>query len=454
MMSRPLKNNLTVSVFFASFMFLQFFVLRMGNSAGRGYLPVEKQEKVYVFLQLFVILGILFHAALREIIKERAKVAVVVSLSACLAGALFMLFLPADSAPYLVITFATVFCLGFDAGAVYYMMSRFAASGIRVGIAAGAGYSAALALQFALQLEWNIKAALVVAACLSFLSLVLAVRRDEGAVKKPEPSVKASRIAVCSVTAAALLLFTSFYSGYIHRLQIASGYTEYNVYSWPRLLMIPGMLAFGALGDFRGGKYLPLAAVCTSALAFLNAVLAGNADMYFANMCLYYVALSAAVSYYNITFWKIAPRTAHPAVWSAAGRVIDSVVVIPLCLVSLSEASAGVVLALNIAALAAVIVVMALGGDLDLSVKAEGGSRGEASGGAFSVFCAKYGLTAGEARVLRELVTTENKQAAIAENLSVKIRTVQANVTSIYRKTGVSTRSGLLKLYHEIKDRR
>ena len=51
--------------------------------------------------------------------------------------------------------------------------------------------------------------------------------------------------------------------------------------------------------------------------------------------------------------------------------------------------------------------------------------------------------------LLRELVRTEDKQTVIGERLSIKVRTVQANVTSIYRKTGVSTRSGLGKLYHD-----
>ena len=49
-----------------------------------------------------------------------------------------------------------------------------------------------------------------------------------------------------------------------------------------------------------------------------------------------------------------------------------------------------------------------------------------------------------------EIQKTKDKQLAIAERLSIKVRTVQANVTSIYRKTGVSTRSGLVQLLHDL----
>ncbi|MBQ1502668.1 MAG: hypothetical protein IIZ35_01550, partial [Clostridia bacterium] len=75
--------------------------------------------------------------------------------------------------------------------------------------------------------------------------------------------------------------------------------------------------------------------------------------------------------------------------------------------------------------------------------------RKGAVGDPFASIGAKYGFTHGEARVFRELVLTEDKQTAIAERLSVKVRTVQANVTSIYRKTGASTRSGLVQIYHD-----
>ena len=47
------KNvNLMMTLTFASFMIIQLVILRMGNSAGRGFLPDELSEKVYLFLHL------------------------------------------------------------------------------------------------------------------------------------------------------------------------------------------------------------------------------------------------------------------------------------------------------------------------------------------------------------------------------------------------------------------
>lgn len=458
-MKNDFKKNAVAAFFFASFMFLQFVILRMGNQAGRGFLSAKQQENVYIFLQIFVICGIAFHIILNSIIKKEQVIKPVlpVLLGICGICSGYMLFASAGSAVYLVVTFLNVFILGFIAGRVYLYMSEYYSSGIRTGICMGTGYSAALLLQFLFQLQWFIKPVIAVFALVALMVLgyvfICGGPDEETAEEKPDFIPMRKFLSAC-VIAAAFLLFTAFYCGYIHHLQISSGYKDYNVYTWPRLLMIPGVLAFGLTGDYKKGRYLPLVTLCFSVTAFLNAVLVGKADTYWLNMCLYYISLSAAVSYYNLTFWKIARKTGNPAACSVSGRVIDSVTVIPLCLVSLTEASAGAVLSFNIAALVLIIIVMALNGDLNLSeqqIAPEKQKDAMSEDDILSSVADRYSLTPAEIRVFRFLVLTEDKQAAIAERLSVKLRTVQANVTSIYRKTGVTTRSGLLQIFHDIQ---
>ena len=41
--------------------------------------------------------------------------------------------------------------------------------------------------------------------------------------------------------------------------------------------------------------------------------------------------------------------------------------------------------------------------------------------------------------------------AIISERLEIRIGTLQAYVTRLYRKTGTKTRSGLLELYHNTR---
>ena len=64
-MSEKNKKTLLLTAAFAAFVFLQFTVLRICNSAGEGYLDVSGQEQVYYALQVFVIAGFFAHAAVR-----------------------------------------------------------------------------------------------------------------------------------------------------------------------------------------------------------------------------------------------------------------------------------------------------------------------------------------------------------------------------------------------------
>ena len=453
------KNAVVASLFF-SFMFIQYAVLRLGNQAGRGYLSDERQQYVYLFIQLFVICGFLSYALVKRLVKNAAadKVTVLAVLGILVAGTSVMFCYPPGSAVYLAVTFAAVACLGFTGGAVYHRMSESTLYGAKTGICAGIGCSAALTLQYFLQLKFTLAAPLSIAliSAFSFIAYYFLFAVDGRAVRsEDEETRKPSRLLLFAVIITfAMLLFSGYYNMYIHRLQIASGYSEYNVYTWPRLCQIPGFLLLGAAADIKKGKYLPISALCVVVIALLNASLIGQGGAYDLNMCLFYISISAVVSYYNLTFFRYAAKSKRPALWASSGRVLDSVSVLFFGFLSLDSLNTAAVLALDIAALAVILVLMALNGDLNLVSKPVPAPAADELQGdpetAFDLIKDRYGLTPGETKVLRELVLTEDKQIAIGERLSIKIRTVQANVTSIYRKTGISTRSGLVQLYNDV----
>lgn len=297
------------------------------------------------------------------------------------------------------------------------------------------------------------------------------------------------RIVFSVLIASIFILFTCFYNETIHHLQIQSGYTSVNVYSWPRLMLIPGFLLFAVIGDWKNGKYVPIASLCIMLIALLNVILIGNAGAYWLNMCLFYFAIAAFSSYYLLIFWRLAPGTRHPAFWAPFGRMLDSAMVLspgPFIFGS----SAPVVLGLDIAGLALVILLMAISGDFNFSTATESALpvpqkmeqvalpalpetdsaeavnlqtpiQSEVSTTmpealpllspeeALEQMQIRYNLTRRETEVLRELVLTEDKQTVISERLSIQPRTLQNHVTQLYRKTGAGTRSGLTELFHQ-----
>ena len=453
----PKNKNVRAAILFAAFMFTQFVILRMGNQAGRGYLSDEKQEFVYLFIQIAVIVGYICHAlAFSSCVRLRIyRPICAAALALCTAGGTVMLFCGSASPFCLSITGITVFVLGYVGGAVYCRIAALLRNGKRVGLCVGIGYAAAVLLQFLLQLNWMFAPFLVVLLLISFV-VMFAFLADDGDGETPtadsveNDNYPRRKLILFAVITFALLIFTSYYNSYIHHLQVAFGYTAYNVYSWPRLLMIPCVILFGIIGDIKNGKLLPICTLCVAAVALLNAALSGR-DAYLPNMCLYYVAITAAISYYHQTFLRAAPYTKRPSLWACMGRIIDSAVVIVSFGLRMAARSQVAVLIIDIAALAVIIVAMATNGDFDLSshIAADAPDAVENADDSvdrFSAIREKYHITPSEMNVLRELVLTDDKQDAIAARLDISVSTLRHHVTSIYRKTGVQTRSALCKL--------
>ena len=454
-MSERAERDLYLTGPFAAFMFLQLVVLGLGNRAGEGYLPTEGRELVYYALQAFVILGFLAYAAADRLLRgedARRKLLCAV-LAVFTAGAGTMLFAGRGTRFYLTVTYAVMPCLGYLGGTVYRRMSLKTAAGENTARSMGIGCAAAVALQFVLQFQWGVTPVLpaAVLAALVLLAVLLLRSPSEPRPEGPEAETAAPRqLLFACLIAAAFLLFTSFYNGHIHHLQIQTGYTDYNVYSWPRLLMIPCYLFFAAIGDRRQGKLVPVSALCIALVALLNSVLNGSADAYWLNMCLFYCAIAASVSYYDLTFWRLAQRTKRPALWASMGRILDSGMVLLAGLLHVSALSAAAVLALNIAGLAGMLVLLSVSGGLDLAAPppAEPAPSLLSEEATFDRMKERYTLTPRETEVLRELVFTEDKQTVINERLSIQVKALQKYVTQLYRKTGATTRSGLMDLYH------
>lgn len=451
-----IKNkSIRYTLLFTSFMFAQLVTLRLANQAGRGYLPEKQQELVYLFIQIAAIIGFLSYALYRSFsnLQRAYKPLSSVAVLLCLSGTSVMLFCSPASLFYLIVTGVSVLLLGFVGGSVYERLALSVSDQKHAGLCIGIGYALAVAFQFLLQLQWEFSEALLILLLLSFAVMAVLLLKDNAEQasfsKQQLKPVLRSTLVFGVVVTFMLLIFTSYYNGYIHHLQIASGYTDYNVYSWPRLLMIPTMLLFGFLSDFRGGKLLPVCTLCIAAIALLNTALLGR-DTYLLNMCLYYIALTAVIAFYHMTFLRLAAHTKHPALWASMGRVIDSIVVILSFGLKISTQSQIVVLVINITALAAAIVTMALSGALNLSAPITSKPDPAAAVDPFPILQKSYGITPSELKVLRELVQTDDKQEVIASRLNISVSTLRHHITSLYKKTGVQTRLALSNLVNTV----
>ncbi len=451
-MSLQKNINIKSTLLFAAFMLLQLVVLRMANGAGQGYLSAAWRDRVYLVIQMVVLTGISLYILLHRLIAKKIGSGGMFSAATVLCTALaeMMLFMRENSAAYLAISAAAVLCLGFVCGAVYLKMSQLIQEGAKAGVCIAVGYSFGIALQYMFQLRWTVRpvVALLLVLCAAALVFCFLQKRQGGeeAERKSEAALRSNPLFFCFITFA-MLVFTNFYNIYIHHLQVAANYTEYSVYTWPRLLMIPAMIWTGLAAEKKSGRLLPVCCLCTVTLAMLTAVLGGS-NKYLLGMCLYYIAMAAVVGYYHITFLRIAQSTKAPALWSVMGRMLDSAFVIITFIPGYSSLSGAAALSLDIAALCITIVLMAINGDLALNTTAAVPSEPDDP---FPKIADLYGITPSEMKVLRELVLTDDKQDVIALRINISVSTLRHHITSIYKKTGISSRMALGKLVDGIQ---
>ncbi len=477
-LSGTISSSVRLTCLFGSFAFLQFIILGLANHAGEGYLATGQRELVYYALQVFVILGFLLHAAYARLYKADQKTAAVrkgIAIAVCslfFACIAVMLFAGYDSLFYVIVSMAAALCLGGIGGAAHYRMSRETVTGAPVARCMGIGSAAAVMLQYLLQIRQGISPLLPIFMLAAFLLLIFLLPDNfpKSVAEKPEKPIRTlpKQIVLAILITAVFILFAGFYNEYIHHLQIQSDYGAYNVYSWPRLMLVPGYLLFAVIGDRKNGKFVPVASLCIMLIALLNVVLIGNPDSHWLNMCLFYCAIAAFTSYYLLTFWRLAPGTRHPALWAPFGRIIDSGMVLLTGAIHLSTLPAPVVLGTDIAGIAVIIILMTVSGNFNLAAPSASGTsttRNKAPDiseipapepprllspeEALDRMREQYGLTPRETDVLRELVLTEDKQAVIGERLSIRVKTLQDHITRLYHKTGATTRAGLTNLYHE-----
>ena len=469
-----ISKSAALTCMFSAYVFLQFTVLGLANHAGEGYLSTGQRELVYYALQVFVILGYLLYSLFDRFCAGNRirKITAAIVFGLFFTCVTLMLTAGNDSLLSVAVSMAAALCLGVIGGAVHYRMSLECAAGAEVARFMGLGSAAAVVLQYLLQIRWGVSSFLPLFMLAAFVLIVLFLTDGyltadfEG--DRKEVQTAPGRLLFSILIAVVFILSACFYNEYIHHLQIQSAYESYNVYSWPRLMLVPGYLLYALIGDRKNGRYVPITTLCVMLIMLLNVTLVGNPGAYRLNMCLFYFAISAFTSYYLLTFWRLAPDTSHPALWAPFGRILDSAMVLFTGMIRLSSLPALVVLGADIIGLALVILMMALNGDFNLTEmrsaeKAEMPDLSPAAPDAvlplrgpeetLSRMRENFQLTPREMDVLRELVLTEDKQTVISERLSIQVKTLQDYVTRLYRKTGVMTRAGLTDLYHETRNR-
>ena len=452
-----------LAALFAIYMFEYMVTLTFIDQRSADITGSVWQLYLHYIDYALVALGFVSFALLRRAPERFAFRRILLLLpSAAYGFAMLLLFVLQNEIAFSAAAMGAAYFMGLLGGMVYFCMAAALTDSPQVGRVMALGASAAVLLQYLLQEYWYIAVGIPVALALGFCAaLYLTVKRpwewltqDCLPYEAPKPEkarAMTGTLARLCLNALCLYAIAAIYDRQMTLLNIQSGYEDYNLYAWPRLIIIAGYLLVGFLSDVGRGRLLSVATLCTALVALLNPVLFGDPAYYTTNMCLFYLCLGASVSYYNLAFWRIAPRTGWPELWAGMGRIATNLFSALLTLTPVSNLSMPTAIGVDVALFGILVVSMAVGGELTLTRPAQPETPEQALGR----FCQSCRLTPRESEVLCKLLESDDSLQLIAADLSISVRMVQRYVTAIYEKTGAKSRTGLHQRYtqHMLENR-
>lgn len=248
---------------------------------------------------------------------------------------------------------------------------------------------------------------------------------------------------------------------------------------WPRLVVAVCGVVAGVFFDIDRRRHMGTVVLCVAFLSMAAALAAGSGLNITVCRVVFYAGSGIFAVFYLSLFIWLAAYMRVPQLWAGMGKLISNVVALVVAIPSaaLAQTNDMALTSLAFVMFSAVLILMTRAGMLapDYGERISSYSKKladteEAPGyesaedtdqespemapprtpeETLAAFCESYGLTKRESDVLAAVVSDERPLKHVAAELGVGLRTVQHHLTSLYKKTGTQTRTGLTARFIE-----
>lgn len=275
----------------------------------------------------------------------------------------------------------------------------------------------------------------------------------------PSDSADKRRHGIYLVGAAAILTVIFTLNDSIMVALDASGTVQ--LFSGVRLFYALGLVFAGLLYDLGPRSSFTFATVAVQIMAVLVPYFLHTPKWYTLNMAIFYFYGGFYVLFITAEFVSFSAQMHRRALWASLGRTTRSYVaalsVVPVALlydsfgvIALAAAAVFLNMALLAVCVADAMLMARYNPPESRGVESRGvESRGSESPGVelddedVENYARHLHLTEREAQVLVLLVTTEDKNDKMANDLGISRRTLQRHIANVYNKAGVQSRIGL-----------
>lgn len=223
----------------------------------------------------------------------------------------------------------------------------------------------------------------------------------------------------------------------------------------PRLLLALSGLLGGIVFDFKDRRFMSAMMYCVMLLSTIYIVVLKYSESFLVGLLIFYMTSGFFAVFFTSSFMEIASYMKYPDLWAGLGRAVNNLAAVILSRSSLSLINSQgnlmvVVFVICLFVLVAIIVSMYELQRITLIEKLSESKKSLLSKeDKLLKIKEQYVFTPREIEVFEYLTSTEDSVQDIANNMYISKRTLERYISSIYKKTGVKSRIGLLNIYNK-----
>ena len=406
-------------------------------------------------------LGCVLYPVLNRYCKKRYRKLWLIAISAI---SLFGILAICQSDTYEVILiagFIVSLMLGMFGSGVFYTAAYLIKDDRYLARTAGLGYVLGILLQFINNnlIPLEMMEAIVLDISLLVLSMLLIKLEPQHAfagIKSKQINeasyVKEKKLGIVLILL--IILMSCIFSTLDNAVTLVHAAGTFDIGQLPRILLAVSGLVSGFLFDLQDRKYMSLSMYCMMLVSTICIAIFKFSGPFLAGLIVFYLTAGFFVVFFTTSFMELSLYMKRADFWAGLGRAVNNITAAVISIGSLKLLSMGtnmlvfifligMFIAVSIVAVLYTFQRQQLMDEIKEEKKTELSVQEK-----IKIITERYVLTPREKEVFYQLVFTEDSIQEIADKLYISKRTLERHISSIYEKTGMKSRVGLINIYN------
>ena len=362
----------------------------------------------------------------------------------------------------LIAGFIVSLMLGMFGSGVFYTAAYLVKDDRYLARTAGLGYVLGILLQFINNnlIPLEMMEAIVLDICLLILIVLLIKlepQNEFGGIKSKQINeasyVKEKRLGIVLILL--IILMSCIFSTLDNAVTLVHAAGTFDIGQLPRILLAVSGLVSGFLFDLQDRKYMSLSMYCMMLVSTICIAVFKFSGPFLAGLIVFYLTAGFFVVFFTTSFMELSLYMKRADFWAGLGRAVNNITAAVISIGSLKLLSMGInmlvfIFLIGMFIAVSIIAVLYTFQRQQLMDEIKEEKKTELSvQEKIKIITERYALTPREKEVFYQLVFTEDSIQKIADRLYISKRTLERHISSIYEKTGMKSRVGLINIYNK-----